>query len=89
MDTDAEEICPPKTLKRPHKLVSPDGKDVRQDPYYWLRDDTRESPDVIRHLEVSPAKLHASRADLLAMSLPQQSADCFCRHTPLHQAGPA
>ena len=52
-DTDAEVIRPPKTLKRPHKLVSPDGEDVRQDPYYWLRDDKRENPEVIRHLEVS------------------------------------
>ena len=59
-DTDAEVIRPPKTLKRPHKLVSPDGEDVRQDPYYWLRDDKRESPEVIRHLEVSH---HISQPD--------------------------
>lgn len=51
-DTYAEVIRPPKTLKRPHKLVSPDGEDTRKDDYYWLRDDKRENPEVIQHLEV-------------------------------------
>ncbi len=54
-DIYAEVIRPPKTLKRPHKLVSPDGTDTRQDPYYWLRDDKREDPEVIQHLEVHEA----------------------------------
>ena len=51
-DTYAEVIRPPKTLKRPHKLVSPDGEATRRDDYYWLRDDKRENPEVIQHLEV-------------------------------------
>ncbi|KAK9847217.1 hypothetical protein WJX84_005200 [Apatococcus fuscideae] len=58
-----EVIRPPKTLKRPHKLVSPDGDDVRQDPYYWLRDDTREDPEVIRHLEEETKYARAVLAD--------------------------
>ncbi|KAK9831069.1 hypothetical protein WJX74_002118 [Apatococcus lobatus] len=58
-----EVIRPPKTLKRPHKLVSPDGKDVRHDPYYWLRDDKRENPEVIRHLEEETQYARAVLAD--------------------------
>jgi oligopeptidase B len=34
---------PPIAAMRPHRVVSPNG--VREDPYYWLRDDTRENPE--------------------------------------------
>ena len=42
---------PPKALKRPKTLVGPTG-DKREDPYYWLRDDERENPEIIEHLKV-------------------------------------
>ncbi len=37
-------------LERPHRLEM--HGDVREDPYYWLRDDERQDPDVIAHLKV-------------------------------------
>lgn len=44
---------PPKPIKRPKTLVGPTG-DEREDPYYWLRDDQRQNPEVIAHLKVWP-----------------------------------
>ncbi len=40
---------PPVAEKRPHAVVSPHG--TRDDPYYWLRDDTRSKPDVLAYLK--------------------------------------
>jgi oligopeptidase B len=40
---------PPSAERRPYVVKSPSGD--RQDPYYWLRDDTRKRPDVIGYLE--------------------------------------
>jgi oligopeptidase B len=37
--------CPP---ARVHRVESPHG--TREDPYYWLRDDTRTDPEVLAHL---------------------------------------
>src|SRR5215813_4899476 len=34
--------------KRPHTITSPNGD--RQDPYYWIRDDTRKDPAVLGYL---------------------------------------
>ncbi|HEY6641681.1 S9 family peptidase [Povalibacter sp.] len=39
---------PPRPAQRPYRVESPNGS--RTDPYYWLRDDTRTSPDVLAHL---------------------------------------
>ncbi|HEV7559320.1 MAG TPA: S9 family peptidase, partial [Kofleriaceae bacterium] len=39
---------PPVADKRPHTISSPNGD--RQDPYYWLRDDTRKDPAVLGYL---------------------------------------
>ncbi len=39
---------PPRPAQRIHRVESPGG--VREDPYYWLRDDTRTDPDVLAHL---------------------------------------
>ena len=39
----------PVAPERPHVVASPHGD--RSDPYYWLRDDTRTSPDVLAYLE--------------------------------------
>lgn len=49
--------CPPSEVlqapvaPRRTKLLENHG-DVREDAYYWLRDDDRADPDVIAHLEV-------------------------------------
>jgi hypothetical protein len=49
----------PKVLKRPHTVTGPTG-DGREDPYYWLRDDERQNPEVLEHLKVGglPACQH-------------------------------
>ena len=39
---------PPRPAQRSHRVESPHGS--RDDPYYWLRDDTRTDPDVLAHL---------------------------------------
>jgi oligopeptidase B len=39
---------PPLAAKRPFDVLSPNG--AREDDYYWLRDDTRKSPDVLAYL---------------------------------------
>ena len=51
----AELLEAPRAPQRPRSLET--HGDVRQDAYYWLRDDEREAPDVIAHLKVgaSPA----------------------------------
>ena len=38
----AEVPAPPVAAVKPYAVVSPHG--TRNDPYYWLRDDTRSSP---------------------------------------------
>jgi oligopeptidase B len=43
------EITPPVAAKKPHPVVSENG--TRDDPYYWLRDDTRTNKEVIADLE--------------------------------------
>jgi len=38
----------PVAARKPHQVLSPYG--ARDDEYYWLRDDTRQSPDVLDYL---------------------------------------
>src|SRR5262245_54294478 len=45
--------APPGAAQKPHEVASPNGS--RQDPYYWLRDDTRQSPDVLGYLNAENA----------------------------------
>lgn len=40
---------PPVAARRPHEIVAPGG--TREDPYYWLRDDTRENPEMLAYLK--------------------------------------
>ncbi|TGD75492.1 S9 family peptidase [Mangrovimicrobium sediminis] len=41
-------LQPPTAERRQHVVTSPQGD--RADPYYWLRDDTRQDPDVLAYL---------------------------------------
>jgi oligopeptidase B len=49
----APEVPPPVAERRPFDVVSPNGN--RRDDYYWLRDDTRKSKDVLAYLEAENA----------------------------------
>lgn len=62
----AEHVLPsePVAGERPFIVVSPQGN--RPDPWYWLRDDARQDPDVIGYLEAENAYYaawEASRTD--------------------------
>jgi oligopeptidase B len=46
-------LAPPRAPRRPHPVVSPHG--TRIDPWYWLRDDEREDPEVLAHLRAENA----------------------------------
>ena len=58
------EVPEPVAARRPHDIVSPHG--TRNDPYYWLRDDTRKDPDVIAYLEAENAYARRVLAPLAA-----------------------
>ncbi len=51
---------PPIAKRVPHDVVSPHG--TRNDPYYWLRDDTRTSKEVLAYLEAENAYTRAMLA---------------------------
>jgi oligopeptidase B len=55
MSRPAREIAPtpPLAARRPHPVVSVNGN--RVDPYYWLRDDTREDPEIRAYLAAENA----------------------------------
>ncbi len=40
---------PPVAAKKPHQVPSPNGS--REDEYYWLRDDTRENPEMLAYVK--------------------------------------
>jgi len=44
---------PPLAARKPFQVESPNG--ARQDEYYWLRDDTRQSPEVLAYLNAENA----------------------------------
>jgi oligopeptidase B len=56
-NTAMAESLPPVAPKKPHELASPHG--TRQDPYYWLRDDTRKDKAVLDHLRAELAYYQA------------------------------
>ena len=51
----AAELQPPKAEQHPYTVPAAFGE--RQDPWYWLRDDSRENPQVIAYLEAENAYL--------------------------------
>src|SRR5271163_1552990 len=61
-------LSPPVAAIRAHAVISPQG--VRDDPYYWLRDDERTNPDVLAYLEAE----NAYRGRCMARVLPFENA---------------
>jgi oligopeptidase B len=55
----------PVAAVRPHEVASPNG--VRNDPYYWLRDDTRKDPDVLAYLEAENRYARAAMAPVRSL----------------------
>src|SRR5438128_6959374 len=54
------EARPPVAERKPYSVVSPNG--TRDDPYYWLRDDTRSNPEVLSYLKAENAYYEAQSA---------------------------
>src|SRR6266853_4785924 len=57
--------APPVALKRAFLVASPNG--ARQDDYYWLRDDKRQSPEVLEYLNQENAYRDARMAPASAL----------------------
>jgi oligopeptidase B len=53
----------PVAARRPHAVVAPFGA-TRNDPYYWLRDDTRKNPEMLAYLAAENAYADAMMAPL-------------------------
>ena len=62
----AEGPVPPVAERRPFDVVSPNGN--RRDDYYWLRDDTRKSKDVLGYLQAENAYRDAYMAPSAALT---------------------
>ena len=62
----AEGPVPPVAERRPFDVVSPNGN--RRDDYYWLRDDTRKSKDVLGYLQAENAYRDAYMASSAALT---------------------
>jgi oligopeptidase B len=50
-------LHPPTAAVRVHRVTAANG--VREDPFYWLRDDTRSDPEVLAHLRAETAYANA------------------------------
>ncbi len=61
-----ETPAPPVAAAKPYAVVSPHG--TRNDPYYWLRDDTRSRPEVLDHLKAENAYYEAMSAPYRALT---------------------
>jgi oligopeptidase B len=59
----AAELTPPVAATRPFEVVAPHGA-ARSDEYYWLRDDTRQSPEVLAYLTAENAYADAVMAPI-------------------------
>ncbi len=60
-DSDESTVETPRAEKRPHTVEAAAGD--REDPWYWLRDDDREDPDMLAYLEAENAYLERGLAD--------------------------
>ena len=56
----AAQLRPPIARRESHAVVSPNG--TRNDPYYWLRDDTRSKPEMLDYLRAENAYCDAASA---------------------------
>jgi oligopeptidase B len=56
----AQPVVPPVAPQKPYLVESPNG--ARQDPYYWLRDDTRKQPEMLAQLTAENAYFQAEAA---------------------------
>ena len=61
--TAADLPAPPVAAQRPHEVRAPFGA-VRNDEYYWLRDDTRKNPELLAYLGAENAYTDAMMAPL-------------------------
>jgi oligopeptidase B len=59
----ADAPTPPVAEQRPHEVKAPHGA-VRNDEYYWLRDDKRENPEMLAYLNAENAYADAVMAPL-------------------------
>jgi len=57
---------PPVAAQHPYEVRAPHGA-VRNDPYYWLRDDTRENPEMLAYLNAENAWTDAQLAPLAGL----------------------
>ena len=57
---------PPVAAKKQHEVSAPHGA-VRQDEYYWLRDDSRENPEMLAYLKAENAYADAVLAPTRAL----------------------
>jgi len=57
---------PPVAARKPHPVVSAHG--TRDDPYYWLRDDTRSKPEVLEYLKAENAYYEAMSASYRSLT---------------------
>jgi oligopeptidase B len=55
--------APPVAAKKPHEVKAPHGA-VRQDEYYWLRDDSRKNEEMLAYLKAENAYADAVMAPL-------------------------
>jgi oligopeptidase B len=62
----ASQVAAPVAEQRPHEVRAPHGA-VRNDEYYWLRDDSREQPDMLAYLNAENAYADAMLAPLASM----------------------
>lgn len=62
----AQDVEPPVAAKKPHVVRAPFGAE-RQDPYYWLRDDTRKNPELLAHLAAENAYADAQLKPVAAL----------------------
>ena len=56
-------MIPPDAARKPHVVSAPFGA-TREDEYYWLRDDSRKSPEMLAYLEAENAYADAVMAPL-------------------------
>jgi len=62
----ADAPAPPKAATHDHAVTAAGG--TRNDEYYWLRDDTRKNPDMLKYLNAENAYTDAMMAHLKPLS---------------------